>query len=146
MFTQPRKEQVDTFIHEIGHVFGLRHFFADVDESAWASEIFGRHEKFSIMNYGELSKLTDVDNEDLTRLYDSVWAGELTHINGTPIRLVKPYSALAPVADIAVAGALAPAARRLRLAALSRPADGRWPAEPVRSRQARSKVAYLEAR
>ncbi len=33
MFEQTRKEQVDTLIHEIGHTFGLRHFFADVSES-----------------------------------------------------------------------------------------------------------------
>jgi hypothetical protein len=95
MFTQSRKEQVDTFIHEIGHVFGLRHFFAQINERAWPSEIFGRHDRFSIMNYGHLSELTDVDKEDLTRLYQLVWAGELTHINGTPIRMVKPYSSIA---------------------------------------------------
>ena len=41
MFAQNRKEQVDTFIHEIGHVFGLRHFFANISETAWPSEIFG---------------------------------------------------------------------------------------------------------
>ena len=28
MFQQSKKEQVDTLAHEIGHVFGLRHFFA----------------------------------------------------------------------------------------------------------------------
>src|SRR5262249_42179573 len=34
MFEQDHKEQVDTLIHEIGHSFGLRHFFADVSETA----------------------------------------------------------------------------------------------------------------
>ena len=91
MFTQVRKEQVDTLIHEIGHVFGLRHFFAQVSETAWPSEIFGKHSKFSIMNYGSLSELTDDDKDDLRRLYQSVWAGSLSNINGTPIRLFKPY-------------------------------------------------------
>lgn len=134
MFTQVRKEQVDTFIHEIGHVFGLRHFFANVSETAWPSEIFGRHEKFSIMNYGGLSELTHVDKEDLTLLYQSAWSGELTHINGTPIRLVKPYSALAPAPDEGVA-VLAPAARRPRAAAAPRPVA-----------QLRSKAAYLDQR
>jgi hypothetical protein len=28
MFEQDREEQVETLIHELGHVFGLRHFFA----------------------------------------------------------------------------------------------------------------------
>jgi hypothetical protein len=144
MFTQVRKEQVDTFIHEIGHVFGLRHFFASVSETAWPSEIFGRHNKFSIMNYGELSELTEVDKEDLTLLYQSVWGGELTHINGTPIRLVKPYSALAPAPDSAVAAALVPTALRPRAAAPARPAEARRRAERPRSRQSRSKAAYLD--
>ena len=29
MFEQSRKEQVETLVHEIGHIFGLRHFFAN---------------------------------------------------------------------------------------------------------------------
>lgn len=27
-FDEPKKEQIDTLAHELGHVFGLRHFFA----------------------------------------------------------------------------------------------------------------------
>ena len=105
MFTQSRKEQVDTLIHEIGHVFGLRHFFAQVSETAWPSEIFGTHSKFSIMNYGSLSELTAEDKDDLRRLYQSVWAGSLADINGTPIRLFKPYHtfSIAPDSMLAVA-------------------------------------------
>lgn len=91
MFSQTRQEQVDTFVHEIGHVFGLRHFFADISETAWPVEIFGTHNKFSIMNYGSLSQLTAEDKSDLKRLYQLVWAGELTQINGTPIRLMRPF-------------------------------------------------------
>lgn len=102
MFTQSRKEQVDTLIHEIGHVFGLRHFFAQVSEAVWPSEIFGTHSKFSIMNYGALSELTIADQDDLRRLYQLAWSGALTHINGTPIRLVKPYSSLAFATDTVV--------------------------------------------
>lgn len=103
MFTQERKEQVDTFIHEIGHIFGLRHFFANISETAWPSEIFGKHEKFSIMNYGSLSELTKDDVNDLKLLYAQAWSGELTHINGTPIRFVKPFSSLAVVPTSAFA-------------------------------------------
>ena len=95
MFTQTKKEQVETLVHELGHIFGLRHFFAQIEEEEWPSEIFGKHRKFSIMNYGELSRLTDADRSDLTRLYKQAWSGALTEINGTPIRLVKPYSTLA---------------------------------------------------
>lgn len=92
MFTQPRKEQVDTLIHEIGHIFGLRHFFAQVSETAWPSEVFGTHKPFSIMNYGDQSELTAHDRNDLRRLYAAAWSGELTRVNGTRIQLFKPFS------------------------------------------------------
>lgn len=91
MFTQSRKEQVDTLIHEIGHTFGLRHFFANVSETTWPSEVFGTHRPFTIMNYGNQSELTNDDKKDLTQLYRMAWSGELTGINGTPIRLVQPF-------------------------------------------------------
>jgi hypothetical protein len=141
MFTQVRKEQVDTMVHEIGHVFGLRHFFANVSETAWPSETFGRHEKFSIMNYGAFSELTAADKEDLTLLYEMVWSGELTHINGTPIRLVKPYSALAPVPDSAASGQVPSALRPAVTAAeATRSVTRSRPRVP----QARSKASYLD--
>lgn len=43
------------------------------------------------MNYGADSVLTSTDKADLKRLYQSVWNGTLTQVNGTPIQLVKPY-------------------------------------------------------
>ncbi len=91
MFTQSRKEQIDTLAHEIGHIFGLRHFFANISETAWPSQIFGTHKPFSIMNYGNKSELTDNDKKDLKQLYQMAWSEELTEINGTPIQLVKPF-------------------------------------------------------
>lgn len=93
MFSQSKKEQVDTLIHEIGHVFGLRHFFAQVSEAAWPSEVFGIHRPFSIMNYGANSELTEDDRNDLKRLYVAAWNGDLSEVNGTQIRLVNPFSA-----------------------------------------------------
>ena len=93
MFEEDTQEQLDTVIHELGHVFGLRHFFAKISESQWPSEVFGKHSKFSIMNYGANSRLTDADKEDLARLYKLAWGGELTKINGTPIRFMKPHHA-----------------------------------------------------
>jgi hypothetical protein len=102
MFTQEPKEQVDTFIHELGHIFGLRHWFANISETAWPSELFGTDSKFSIMNYGDDSELTSKDKADLKKLYELVRSGALTHINGTPIRLMRPFhEAAAPSGAIA---------------------------------------------
>jgi hypothetical protein len=92
LFEQSREEQIETIAHELGHVFGLRHFFADIRETRWRSEIFGEHSPFSIMNYGPQSVMTQHDRDDLKKLYQLAWAGELASINGTPIRLVRPYS------------------------------------------------------
>lgn len=96
MFNQDRDEQVETLIHEFGHVFGLRHFFANVRETAWPSQIFGTHSPFSIMNYGSMSTLTEADLSDLKELYRLAWSGQLTNVNGTPIRFVRPYSFVEP--------------------------------------------------
>lgn len=90
-FEQSNQEQVETMAHEFGHVFGLRHFFAQLHESSWASEIFGKHRPFSIMNYGEKSTMTNRDRADLRLLYAQVWSGQLKQLNGTPIKLVRPY-------------------------------------------------------
>lgn len=96
MFEQPHHEQVETLVHELGHIFGLRHFFADVSEKAWPSELFGKNNKFSIMNYGDASILTKDDLADLKALYKAVWSGQLKNINGTPIVLMKPFSSHRP--------------------------------------------------
>ena len=92
LFEQSRQEQIETMAHELGHVFGLRHFFAKTGEAAFPSEIFGTHERFSIMNYGPDSRLTDTDRSDLMVLYSHVWSGRLLEINGTPVELMRPFS------------------------------------------------------
>src|SRR5687768_16729444 len=118
MFTQVRQEQVETLIHEIGHVFGLRHFFANISETAWPSQIFGTHKPFSIMNYGGQSVLTADDKSDLKRLYQLVWSGELTQINGTPIKLVKAFHTIgAPPENFISVNQIQPAPQPLPRAA-----------------------------
>ncbi len=99
MFNQSPKERDDTLRHELGHVFACRHFFAQITESAWPSEIFGTHKPFTIMNYGDLSELTDEDRSDLKRLYQAAWSGQITAINGTPIRFVKPFHTIGELQD-----------------------------------------------
>lgn len=87
MFEQTKKEQIETLIHEIGHIFGLRHYFAKEKESSWRSEVFGVHYPLTIMNYGNYSTLTEQDRTDLKLLYQKVWNGQLTNINGLAIKL-----------------------------------------------------------
>ena len=99
MFTQSDDEQMETLEHEIGHTFGLRHFFALVREAAAPAELFGAQNAFTIMNYGSKSRLTEQDRSDLKSLYQQAWSGQLTQINGTPIRFVRPFSSLAPAPD-----------------------------------------------
>lgn len=91
MFKESYQEQVETFEHEIGHIFGLRHFFANITETKWKSELFGTDSPFSIMNYGDKSRLTSNDINDLKRLYELVWSGKLTEINGTKIKTFASY-------------------------------------------------------
>lgn len=91
MFSQVQEEQVDTLVHEIGHIFGLRHFFAGESERNFPSVVFGDHNPFTIMNYGILSELTDQDKSDLKKLYAAVWSGSLYEVNRTPIKLFSPY-------------------------------------------------------
>ncbi|UJR83144.1 matrixin family metalloprotease [Sandaracinus amylolyticus] len=94
LFKQTEEEIIETFAHEIGHVFGLRHFFAKVSETAWPSEIFGKHHKFTIMNYGSDSRMTAHDRSDLEGLYTGVWDGIIEGINRTPVVQVRPYHEL----------------------------------------------------
>lgn len=108
MFEQSDQEQLETMCHELGHVFGLRHFFAQVSETGFPSEIFGVHNKFTIMNYGPNSVLTEDDKKDLKRLYEGVWRGEITQINGTPVRIMKPFSSLATLTDGGASPSFAP--------------------------------------
>ena len=91
MLQQTHKEQMETVEHELGHIFGLRHFFANISEKKWKSELFGTNSSFSIMNYGAKSKLTPQDLKDLKKLYQLIWSGELTEINHTKIKKFVSY-------------------------------------------------------
>ena len=72
-------------------------------EGAWPSQIFGKHKPFTIMNYGSQSVLTADDKADLKKLYQLVWTGSLTQINGTPVKLVKPFHTIGEAPESLVA-------------------------------------------
>ncbi|KAF9271631.1 hypothetical protein BGZ68_003279 [Mortierella alpina] len=99
MFDHGESEQVETLVHELGHIFGLRHWFAkDEDGNGWNSVVFGRNNPVTIMNYDDKKTLTDEstftddDKNDLIQLYNSAWSGGLTLINKTPIMLFESFS------------------------------------------------------
>lgn len=94
MFSLSRDEQVETLVHEFGHVFGLRHFFALISEKDSPAVVFGEHnpnKPFSIMNYGPECQLTEADVRDLKEVYQLAWSRKLTHINHTRIELMRPH-------------------------------------------------------
>lgn len=91
LFEFDRDEQLATMAHELGHIFGLRHFFADTDsvELKFPSHHFGSRSRFTIMNYGEKSRLTEADRRDLRRLYQAAWSDDPKAILGKPVKLVS---------------------------------------------------------
>lgn len=91
LFKQSVDEQIETLAHELGHVFGLRHWFAPQKETDNPALPYGAQNPVSIMNYGADSRLTEDDKKDLKELYSLVWSGKLREINGTAIRLVTPF-------------------------------------------------------
>jgi hypothetical protein len=96
MFDYDHAEQVSTMVHELGHVFGLRHYFADTDseEKKFPSLVYGKHSGFTVMNYGPRSHLTEADRKDLLRLYQAAWSAEPEQEIGKQVRLVQaPHAA-----------------------------------------------------
>jgi len=51
------------------------------------------------MNYGTDSAMGAADIRDLKLLYQAVWSGRLRVINGTPVRLFRPFSTFLQMAD-----------------------------------------------
>jgi len=89
LFECSRDEQVMTLVHELGHVFGLRHYFADTEEAAFPSKTFRTHSSFTVMNYGWKSRLTVADRKDLEWLYEAAWSADAEARLGLPVRLCK---------------------------------------------------------
>lgn len=83
---------VNVMVHELGHIFGLRHYFAASREAWRASAVFGKHEEVSIMNYGTKSVLTSTDLSDLKTLYELCRSGKMRDIAGYPVVFVHPFS------------------------------------------------------
>jgi len=92
LFEEPNlSDIVQTLEHEIGHIFGLRHYFAATLERENPAELFGKDSERSIMNYGTLSVMTDDDRKDLKNLYNLAWNGQLTKIGSAEIHFIFPF-------------------------------------------------------
>ena len=89
LFMKSPERQINTLTHEMGHIFGFLHSFVS-DPMA----TFGSSNVKNIMNVGKESVLTDDDRNDVQHLYAKARSGELTNINGIPIRLVNPHHAI----------------------------------------------------
>jgi hypothetical protein len=70
----PDQGIVATFMHELGHVFGLRHSFA-LKEEKNAIRYGGVTRDISIMSYGRQCFHVSEDTQELEQLYKDVWSG-----------------------------------------------------------------------
>ena len=58
------------FLHELGHVIGLRHEFALEEEESWAAVRFGTPNAISVMSYTFPPTIQTSDIEDTKNFYD----------------------------------------------------------------------------
>merc|ERR1712232_134059 len=79
-------DPLNTMLHEIGHIYGLRHYFFR-EEEGFPGLTFGTENEKTIMNYGKNSIFTDTDKKDLKALYEFV--GDSSREKGVPIVLFK---------------------------------------------------------
>ncbi|KAI2782181.1 hypothetical protein F4815DRAFT_463994 [Daldinia loculata] len=63
---EPHHEYMaNVFCHELGHILGLRHEFADIrNERRWPSLLVGRRNNSSVMNYFEHPSLLCIQEDD----------------------------------------------------------------------------------
>ena len=79
-------DPLNTMLHEIGHIYGLRHYFFR-EEEGFPGLTFGTENEKTIMNYGKNSILTDTDKTELKALYEYVM--DNTKVNPGPVVMFK---------------------------------------------------------
>jgi hypothetical protein len=86
---------MNTLLHELGHVIGLRHEFAldpdperpgQVIEGGGAQRL-GRKNDHSVMSYDDINNINDLDKEDTKTFYNFE---NKTVLNGAPITDFTP--------------------------------------------------------
>lgn len=71
----------NVFLHELGHVFGLRHEFALEEEGDGAKQ-FMKPNKDSVMDYNDLPTIQETDKEGIRQFYK---LADRTKIDGSPV-------------------------------------------------------------
>lgn len=75
--SNPRQRRIlkNTFLHEIGHIIGLRHEFA-IEQDALGNGpegtpavYFGSRNPLSVMSYEDVANIQDTDKEDVVKFY-----------------------------------------------------------------------------
>lgn len=92
-FTELKEHLWRVFLHELGHVLGLRHEFAITDEQKWKAVEFGPRNELSVMNYREEPPMLQQSDIDSTRLFYALRNdadGKPAKIQGTPLQDFTP--------------------------------------------------------
>ncbi|KAK4164410.1 hypothetical protein QBC43DRAFT_289008 [Cladorrhinum sp. PSN259] len=93
-----RKVLRNTFLHEIGHILGLRHEFANEDDPEKPGKkreslahLFGSVNPHSVMSYDDVNNINELDKEDVKAFYQLANGSK---INGARVTdyLPKPLS------------------------------------------------------
>lgn len=77
---------MNTLLHEIGHIIGLRHEFA-LDREEEPAQRFGSQNKQSVMSYEPINNIQDTDIKDVKAFYD---LKNKSLLNGVPITDYTP--------------------------------------------------------
>ena len=78
---------MNSLLHEIGHILGLRHEFALDRETDTPAQRFGSQNEHSVMSYDDINVIRDTDITDIKNFYDLPNKYEL---NGVPVTDYTP--------------------------------------------------------
>ena len=77
----------NSFLHEIGHIIGLRHEFALEQESESPAQRFGSKNEHSVMSYDKINYIQETDKKDVKDFYN---LPNRHLINGVPVKDYAP--------------------------------------------------------